>query len=576
MKTGTDVAALVTAELDLPVMPVPVSGQMMLEDLFPGKDYKDLRDEIVQTGVYTRSGSKKELKIQTRTLEDGRHEILALAALSRDPGSTNNYLQDIADFSNLGFKPTTNLQQRVRQYKEIYRNEGLINNAVNKVAALVGVGGSFRVRRAKKGKQRKAVEQLQAALDYFTKNVNASALGGVITSERGVKAMLHTGARQALVEGDWLARQQWAKVNLGSDVGAFSLPMTIQTMSMTTLTPVLALAGLGELWYWTPDAELMNLLTGSKPAEKAVADVVKNLIDTKTLAELKKNRRVLLSPALLMHVKHRGFATDAVGESIIEPAKLGIRYGRAITAIDLVSMENVINRLTIVQVGSADPKSPYSKADVAAARAALMQSFFEEVSPSMVLVWQGDDVEVTDVGSQDAILALDGRFAIGDTKIKSALGLPDALLLGEAGDGATADWASVIGASAQIQELANSFGTVLTSLGERIAVENGFADIDLVWEFDASIMTDLKTMRSANRSDYALGLLSIRSMIAGAGRDPEAEFQQRCLEQGLPPESTTYEEAFRPPQGLQGQADGGVRGQGDGKDPGAGRAPREE
>jgi hypothetical protein len=558
------------------IAPVNMSGRMMLEDLFVGDDNKKLRQEIISTGRYAQRNSSKELRIQTRELEDGRHEIMALAALSRDPGKTSDYISTIADFADLGSKPTTNLTSKVKQYREIYKNEGIINNAVNKAAALIGVGGRYKVRHARRGKTRRALEDLQMLLDYFTVNVNNSPMSGVVTSERGMKSVIHNGVRQALVEGDWVARQQWAKVQLPtSSGGTASLPMTLQTISMINLEPVNELAGLGELWYWKPDSALTQLiLNGSKVKE--IDAVVKKLVDNKTKEELKKNQKVLLTPALLLHVKHRGFATDPVGESMIEPAKLGIRFSRALTAIDLVSMENVINRLTIVQVGSADPKSPYSKADVAAARAALMQSFFEEISPSMVIVWQGDDVKVTDVGSQQSVLDLNKRYEIADEKIKMALGLPDALLRGSMGDGSGASWASMVGAAAQMQELANNFAAVLTTLGERIAMENGYDGVDLLWEFDASLMADYKDTRTQNRADYLAGAVSLHSLISATGRDPNAEFLLKCQERGLNPDATTWEEAFAPPQGLQGQADGGVQGQGGRKDPGAGRTPDDE
>lgn len=553
-----------------------VPGRMMLDELFAGDEHKELRKEIIQTGKYAPRHSTKELRIQTRELEDGRHEIMALAALSRDPGKTSDYIGTIADFADLGGKPTTNLTNKVKQYREIYKNEGIINNAVNKSAALIGVGGRYKVRHARRGKSRRALDDLQMVLDYFTVNVNNAPLSGVVTSERGMKSVIHNGVRHALVEGDWVARQQWTKVQLPtSSGGTVSLPMTLQTISMVNLEPVNELAGLGELWYWKPDSSLMNLIVnGSKIKE--INEVVKKLVDTKTRDELKKNNRVLLTPALLLHVKHRGFATDPVGESMIEPAKLGIRFSRALTAIDLVSMENVINRLTIVQVGSADPKSPYSKADVAAARASLMQSFFEEISPSMVIVWQGDDVKVTDVGSQQSVLDLNKRYEIADEKIKMALGLPDALLLGNVGNGAGASWASMVGAAAQMQELANSFAAVLTTLGERIAIENGFDGVDLIWEFDASLMADYKETRTQNRADYLAGAVSLHSLISASGRDPNAEFLLKCQERGLNPDTTSWEQAFAPPQGLQGQANGGIQGQGDGKDPGAGRTPNDE
>jgi len=55
-------------------------GRMMLEELFAGDDHKDLRQEIIKTGKFAPRHSTKELRIQTRELEDGRHEIMALAA----------------------------------------------------------------------------------------------------------------------------------------------------------------------------------------------------------------------------------------------------------------------------------------------------------------------------------------------------------------------------------------------------------------------------------------------------------------------------------------------------------------
>lgn len=549
-----------------------MSGRMLLEDLFAGDEHEHTRRAIIKTGKMVTATGSRELRVQTVPREDGKHEIIALAALSRDPGRTQDYLDTVADFTAATPDRTT----QVRQYRRIYETEGMINNAVNKIAALIGVGGRFKVRHARRGKARRALEELQMLLDYVTVNVNNAPMSGVITSQRGIRALLHAGVRQALIEGDWVGRQQWAKTQVPGGK-TYSLPMTIQTISMIYLEPVVKeLTGLGELWYWKPDAKLRDIIVNGDKANPAVDKVSKRLVDNKLREALRGNSRVVLEPALLMHVQHRGSSTSSYGESLIEAAKLGIRYSRAITAIDLVSMENVISRLTVVQVGSSDPKSPYSKPDVAAARASLMQSFFEEVSPSMVIIWQGDDVKVADVGSQNSVLDLEARFKVADYKVKMSLGLPDALLMGSTGEGSSAGWASVIGAAAQMQELANSFASVLTSLGERIAVENGFDDVDLMWEYDKSLLTDAIQTRVQNRADYAMGLISIRSMIAASGRDPDAEFLTRCEERGLNPDTTTFEQVFTPPQGLQGQAPGGIQGQGEGKVPGQGRTPADE
>lgn len=549
-----------------------MQGTMLLDELFGGDQNEAVRRAIIETGKYRNVTGSRELRVQTRVNEDGNHEIIALAALARDPGRTQDYLNAVQDFGVTG---ALNRTQQIQQYRKIYETEGLINNAVNKISALIGVGGRYRVRKAKKGKARKAVEQLQAILDYVTSNVNAASEVGVVTSERGMKSVIHAGARQALIEGDWMGRQQWTNVEVPGE-GSFSLPMTIQTLSMQTLEPVEELSGLGELWYWRPDSRLRELITKGDKQRPEVTKIVQKLVDSKLRAQLAKEPRVLLEPALLLHVKNRGYATVAYGESIIEPAKLGIRYSRAVTAVDLVTMENIVNRLTILKVGTGDPKSPYFKPDVAAARASLMQSFLDEVGPNMLIVWQGDDVDVLDVGSTTAVLDLEERFRIADHKVKAAVGLPDALLFGSTGEGSSAGWASVIGAAAQMQELANSFASVLTTLGERIAVENGFDNLELIWEFDKSLLIDVIETRVQNRADYVLGLMSIRTMIAASGRDPDAEFLIKCAELGLDPNSTTFEQAFAPPQGLQGQAPGGVRGQGEGKLPGAGRTPNSE
>ena len=279
---GWDDNGLMTGVAEPTVLP----GRMLLEDLFSGDAHTDLRNQIVERGSYKAKGSRKELRMQTRKLDDGRHEIMALAAVSRDPGRADDYLTTIADFAQTGVSATTNLQQRVKNYREIYKNEGIINNAVNKIAALIGVGGRFKVKKARKGKARKAVEQLQSALDYFVTYVNASADTGVVTSERGMGAVLHTGCRHALVEGDWIARQQWTKVTL-SDQGTFSMPMTLQTISVLNLEPVKELSGLGELWYWKPDSTLLQVLT-NKNADKNIQAVVDRLVDKKMLEELKR------------------------------------------------------------------------------------------------------------------------------------------------------------------------------------------------------------------------------------------------------------------------------------------------
>lgn len=553
--------------------PHRLPGRMYVEDLFGGEEHAAVRQAILRTGQAVNQRTGKTLHVRTRETDDGRHEILALAAVSRDPGRTQDAIDAIADYQAAAAAGDRATQ--IKQYWQLFKVEGILSNAINKIAAILSGGGRFKVRAARKGKAKKTVEILQAILDYWVSNVNDVPEGAVITGERGLSAVTHQGVRQALVEGDWMARQVWAKVPV-ADLGTFDLPMTLQSLSMANMEPVGGLMGLGELWYWKPPEELKRLIDQSSSV-KEVKEILKRLVDSKIMAQIKKDGKALLIPGLLTHVRHRGVANQPYGESFIEPAKTALRYSRALMNTDLQVMENIISRLTIVQVAAAsDPGSPYNKSDVAMARAALMQSFFDEPGPAMTIVWTGDDVKIQDVGADKTVLQLDGRFEIAQALIKIALGVPDALLAGTTSDGKSAGWASVIGSAAQMEEIANGFANAYRKIGERIAIQNGFDQVDLVYEFDKSLLADKAEERNQNRNDYVAGLCSIRSAVAASGRDPDAEFQQMCKEKGLDPDSATWAEAFMPPQGLAGQAEGGIQGQGPGKAPGGGRAPDSE
>lgn len=554
--------------------------RMRLSEMFQGDEYENVRDAIKRTGKFHSPRNGKTLHVQTRKIDGSDdHEVMAIAAISRDPGKTQDAIDLIQDF--LDKTGSGQRSKQIRQYWEIYELEGLVNNAINKYASLLSGGGRAKVRKAKKGKIQKAIEIAQQVLDHWIENVNSPGEAGVATGSRGLKAVTEQGIRVALVEGNFIGRQVWVKENI-EGVGQFALPMTIQTLSMEYMAPITELAGLGDFWYWTPPADLAKLIkgeTGSLPKE--VKEVVKKLVaksglaeDTNIVQQIKKEDRALLHPALLCHVKHRGSDRKPYGESFIEPAKLAIRFSRATTNADMVSMENVINQVMVVMVGSSDPESPYSKSDVAMARANLMQSFFEEPSPNMTIVWQGDDVKVEVVGAKENLPDFASRHEIGENKIIAALGIPTALLSGTTSDGKSAGWAAMISASGQAEHLGSAFAKVWTTICRRILLENGFTDIDVVFEFDKSLLADKNEERTQNRADYVAGLMSIRAYIASTGRDPDAEFIQKCIEKGLEPSTATWEEAFMPPQGLQGQGTpgegepAGPPGSGPGKQPG--------
>lgn len=544
---------------------VKLDGKLLLSDLFPGDRYEADRARIIAEGKVTKG--QRTLLVQTSP-EGNDHRIVALAAVSRDPGLSQTYLDAIQDYV-----PTRGAATRTRELQQlwrIYKVEGVINNAINKIAAILSGGGRFRVRSVRKGKKQNALEQLQIALDTFRLKVNNSPIEGVVKGDRGLQMVIHQAVRSCLVEGDWMGRTVWMDHDVPG-VGSFSMPMVIQAIPMEEIETPKDMEGI-EIFYWKPPAKLVDQL--KRPETKELKDYLTRAIPRDVQRQLIKDGRVLLDPALLLHVKHRGVPSQTYGESFITPAKRALAFANAVEGLDFVSINSLINRITVVMVGSSDPKSPYSKADVALARTELMKRLFDEADgPNMTFVWQGDDVKVENVSAHSSVLDLDDRHRLSIDKVKLALGVPDALLSGTASDGKSAGWAAVIGASAELEELQNAFSGIMTTLGERIAVENGFTDIDLVFEFDKSLLVDRAEEQNQSRNDYVTGLSSIRTALLKRGIDPDAEYLRMLFEKGLP-DGATWEEAFKAPEGLQGQGPGKTPGEGRTTDSETGASPK--
>lgn len=552
---------------------VVLPGKMMLSEMFPGDGYEGLRQAIVANGEYRTGDHGSTLRVKTRRVEGSDdYEVLAMAAIvSRDPGRAEAFLDTVQDYTTT----SKTRADQVKLYKSIYANEGLVNNAVNQISAILSGGGSYKVRRAKRGKRPGQPDVLQELLVVWTRNVNSVGPLAVITGSRGLQQVTHQGVRQSLTEGSYMGRTVWGKgVDFGT-LGKFDVPTNIQALSTAFIEPVKELVGTGiEAFFWKPSSDFVNQLR--RPVSKEVKKLLDQFVPKDVSGPLKKDGKILLDPALLVHIKHRGSDSESFGESFVHPALGAVAYRRSLDQLDLVTMQNLINRLTIIKVGSADPKSPYSKTEVALARQSLMQMLLENPGPNMTIVWAGDDVEVEDVGAFATVLGLDQRHAIGDSKVKGALGVPDALLAGTTSDGKSAGWAALIGVSAKLEELQNAFAQAWTTIGERIALENGFTDVDLVYEFDQSVFGDRMELSNQNRATYLTGGMSIRRFLKTQGVDPDAEFIQKAAEMGLDPADpkVLWKDVFVPPTGLPGQgADGTPQGQGPGKTPGAGKPP---
>jgi hypothetical protein len=487
--------------------------------------------------------------------------ISTAAAIPRSPGASENYLQEVTDFTDTGTDRATLLEL----YERIYLREGIVNNAINKASALVATEGEFKVRYVK-GKRgisgNKQAEELHKLLQFWQENVNSRAEEAAVTGDRGLKAFMAQGVRMTLKQGDHFARANWDSVNVPVLGKAYSLPMSLQTFDGRTIEIPEGLEGTAvELFYWVPPREFIQSL--QSPRDPNVKEYLEKFIPQDVRSELVKSGKYLLIPKLMLHIKHRGTSTSNYGVSMIEAAMSEIAYKRALQALDLVTIENLINRLVIIMVGSDDKDSIYHAQAISNSRMSLMSNMLRRVGPAATIIWPGPDIEIKEVGAYNSILDMDERYRQSEARIRNALGVPSALLSGDSADGKAAGWAAIMGLAAELSEVRDQYRQAFRSIAEQIAIENGFEDVNVTWEFTQPLLTNRNEHVSMILDGYRLGVFSNQRTVTELGFSFEAEevLMQEDVDKGY------RSMPFGPPRALENNMRNDTGDGGEGRPP---------
>ena len=493
-----------------------------LDKIFPGADLSDVRNSLRTTGL----AAYREAKITADF--DSQGNVLAIAAaVPRKAINSEQWLRDnVADFATFAASSSdaSARKQKIDLYYKVARSEGIINNAIKKSASLVSQKGSFKVRYAKQGKRpvKVVVDELLRVLTWWQENVNSSDLNAVVTGSRGITQIIRRGSRQAMIEGDLFLRQVWDEVEIPLQSKKYSLPILLQSIPTADIDIPKELGAGMELFYWKPSQTLMQYIDSKDPDIRKVIDKV---MTPKVKTELKKKGKVLLDPSLLTHIKHGGTDTDIFGQSMVEPAMTDLAYSRALKMLDFVTIGSLVNRMLIVKIGDPNKDSDYHNLAVAQARVNTFRRLITgDVGPNMLIVWAGHDIEKLDIGAHDTLLDTKDRHKLSQDSLKASLGVPDSILMGSVDGGARgAGWLGFIALATLIEELREEFAQVITQLGNRIAVENGFDEVDLTWEFSQSLLADREANATIMLQAYDRGLLSRRSTLEELDKSYDAE-----------------------------------------------------
>jgi hypothetical protein len=438
-----------------------------------------------------------------------------------------------------------------------------VNVSIKRFASLIAADGGFKVRSVKgqRGKPNdKQLVEATDALNWWKENVNARPLDSVISGSRGVKSFITKGARLCLIEGDHIARHVTTDgIKIPNLSKTWSLPMNLQTFSAQHIEAAEGLEGTDvELLYWVPPAKFIQTLRA--PKDPNVGKALKKLLGTKVAAALLKDGRYLLDGALLMHITNGGTGTEVFGESAIEPALPSIRYRRALDALEMTVITNLIARMVIIKVGSDNEASVYHKQEVSASRLGLLQRMMRNVGPSATILWAGPDIDVVSVSAHDALPDLTDRYKLAERRILMDLGIPAMLLIGEGGDGKAVANAAALAVASQLRELQDQYAQGLKSLAERILVDNGYEEVDVIWEWKENLLDNKAEAAELILKMHAAGLADTQTAIEELG------FDFKAVETRMQADVTNgyREKAFGPPLAAQkppapGEGDGAGR-----------------
>lgn len=545
-KKGIDSKTIKEAEKQVPTGLVKFAKDKTfnnLNQIFPGTDYTSVRNDLKNRGI-----ARFQDSIIAADFDTKGNVVSMAAAVPRKPVKSEDYLlKSVPDFDSFGTVTHVNFAQRrlrIGLYRQVSDREGIVNNAIKKTASLVSQDGSFKIKSAKQGKRpQKAVNQdLLKLLTYWQDNVNSSGLSSSITGARGMKQIIRRGSRQAMIEGDCFLRQVWEEISIPTMPGQnFKLPTLLQALpSDDIFIPHEIGVGL-DVFYWKPsNAVISALSSGDKNIKKAMEDA----IAPKIREQLQSKGMYLLDPALLIHVKYGGVDTEIFGKSLIEPTMTDLAYARSLKMLDFVTIDSLINRMLVIKIGDPNPESDYHNLAVAQARVSSFRRLMtSDIGPNMMVVWAGHDIDKVDIGAHDTLLDTTARHELARDGAKLSLGVPDSMLIGSVeGGGRGVGWAGFIALSAVAEELTEEWAQVNTQLGRRIAQENGFDDVDLVFEFNRSLLADKEANAKVMIQAFDRGMISRQTLLEEIDKDYYAERDRKQQE-----EEAKDDELFVPP-----------------------------
>lgn len=227
------------------------------------------------------------------------------------------------------------------------------------------------------------------------------------------------------------------------------------------------------------------------------------------------------------HLKLRPKTFSIWGTSYFKRAFHPVANKKRIEALEVNTIEGLINRLTILKAGKIDSET--ESGIIAPHRLAILERLISQPKVNNMLLWPGDDISVLDIGPDAGLLTYDQKYSESNEQILASLGFPRVLVDGE--NTTTENWHKFLGVISYIDKIRNSFIVPwLNSVLRKIAIKNGFTDEYPRFAFSRVKLHDLQQMLNAVKVFYDRGLMSELSAVTSGDLDYDLERARREVE----------------------------------------------
>lgn len=244
-----------------------------------------------------------------------------------------------------------------------------------------------------------------------------------------------------------------------------------------------------------------------------------------------KNRKINLygdKENFTTHLKLRPKTFYFWGTSYFKRAFSPIANKKRIEALEINTIEGMINRLTIIKAGKLDADT--ESGIIAPHRLALLETMLSQPKTNSLILWPGDDLTVEDIGPESSILSYEKKYEAANEKTLASLGMPRVLIDGL--ESSTENWQKFLGITSFIEKVRNIYIVPwVNAILRKIAVANGYEKEYPRFSFARVKLYDLRRMMDVVKLFYDRGLMSELSALTNGDLDFDVERSRREYEQ---------------------------------------------